>query len=493
MGNVVLLGGAITWWSARGRAAAAASRGRRSGARERERVGPGALARGRRPAGERPAGRVICDAGACAARDGRERRRRVARIGQHAAASAPRPAARSTARAGRARRHVDRVGVDVVAGIAEARDDHGARVQRPLGHARRRPSRSARAGPGASVRAARGSRRARRSPRCGWARRLPSGVALRDERVGDLGRRPVAVRGPDHRRGGGHERRRERRAVRRDRPSRRSARRRASRRCTRMPVAPAPRDRPAGRASSSSRPAWTSPAPARRRRARRAARPGTCRSGAIRRRCRPRRRPARPRAAARAATRRAHASGRAVAETFTTCAPCRRSQPSASTSPCSSTVWLQAPGSDDARREQRRVRHEADDAARRAGWRPACWRPRCRARAGRAAAPARRPRGAGAAPDGARGDRRRRPSRRCRSCIPARRARAEVDRACASPDRPLGILAPTGAAALAGQRRRARRARRSARRARRAGAAAPARARARQPHEREAELAVEHA
>ena len=39
MGNVVLLGGAITWWSARGRAAAAASRSGRSGARERERVG----------------------------------------------------------------------------------------------------------------------------------------------------------------------------------------------------------------------------------------------------------------------------------------------------------------------------------------------------------------------------------------------------------------------------------------------------------------------
>ena len=34
--------------------------------------------------------------------------------------------------------------------------------------------------------------------------------------------------------------------------------------------------------------------------------------------------------------------GRAVAETFTTCAPCCRSQPNASTRPCSSTVWLQA-------------------------------------------------------------------------------------------------------------------------------------------------------
>ena len=46
MGNVVLIGGAITWWSSRGREAAAATAAVAQRARERERVGPVARAAG---------------------------------------------------------------------------------------------------------------------------------------------------------------------------------------------------------------------------------------------------------------------------------------------------------------------------------------------------------------------------------------------------------------------------------------------------------------
>ena len=55
MGNVVLIGGAITWWSSRGREAAAATAAVAQRARERERVGPRALRRAT-TSSERPAG-----------------------------------------------------------------------------------------------------------------------------------------------------------------------------------------------------------------------------------------------------------------------------------------------------------------------------------------------------------------------------------------------------------------------------------------------------
>ena len=53
--------------------------------------------------------------------------------------------------------------------------------------------------------------------------------------------------------------------------------------------------------------------------------------------------------------------GLAVADTFTTCAPFRRSQPNASRRPCSKRVRVARFGPDDSRRQERRVRHEAHD------------------------------------------------------------------------------------------------------------------------------------
>ena len=82
------------------------------------------------------------------------------------------------------------------------------------------------------------------------------------------------------------------------------------------------------------------------------------------RRCRPRRPPARPSSCSARRDSMSARDGRAVAETFTTCAPCCRSQPNAATRPCSSTVCVAGGRSDDARRQQRRVGRQPHDARR---------------------------------------------------------------------------------------------------------------------------------
>ena len=154
---------------------------------------------------------------------------------------------------------------------------------------------------------------------------------------------------------------------------------------------------------------------ARRRRARRAARPGTWGSA----RCR-----SLPTAATTSAPESCSArsdsmsavDGLAVAETLTTCAPFRRSQPNASRRPCSKRrVVLQRFGLDDSRRQQRRVRHEAHDAHVGAVRDQDAGHRRAVPDRDRAATP--HPAGRemqAAAAAGARGDRRRRPSRPCR-------------------------------------------------------------------------------
>ena len=141
MGNVVLLGGAVTWWSARGRAArprrrAARRRLSRSGPPERQGVGPCALARV--TTSERAAGRKGDLRVPERAPVRRSARRRSCGWGAPRSVS-PLAAAPQHGPGLRARGHVDRVEVDAIAGPAEARDDHGARTQRPLGQRRRDP------------------------------------------------------------------------------------------------------------------------------------------------------------------------------------------------------------------------------------------------------------------------------------------------------------------------------------------------------------------
>ena len=357
MGNVVLLGGAITWWSARGRAGLADSPkpadGSAAGAadsREREHVGP-LPRRGQRPAASGPrAARPGRSPGACGPR------RRVGRARadrQHAHRDAL-PTPRRTARAVVPARHVDHVGVDRVARPAQAGDDLGAGAQRPLARVRPRPSRSARASRAAAACARPGSRRACRSPSWGWER--PCRAAWRCARARSRPR-PPSSRGasPNHRRRARHERRREGRPFGEGRlAGRRLATRRRNpdpgrrsdeidERASRRPL-PDLVDEPGSSAPTASTPG--------------------CEAGKVP----PGRPPPLPAAATTSAPESCSAcsdstsarEGLRFAETLTTCAPCARSQANAA----SEAVLERCRGAfrrlDDARRQQRRVRHDAD-------------------------------------------------------------------------------------------------------------------------------------
>ena len=181
------------------------------------------------------------------------------------------------------------------------------------------------------------------------------------ERACDLGCRPVAVRRPHHRRRGCHDRGRERRAAGvisgLERRSRGTARRDDL-----DPLSPARRDRRPSRASTSSRPGSRSPAASSPTPSTPGCEAGNLGLGSV---------PLLPTAATTSAPESCSARsdstsavvGFAVAEMLTTCAPFRRSQPSASRRPCSSVVVIAAVlRLDDSGGQQRRVRHEAYDA-----------------------------------------------------------------------------------------------------------------------------------